>query len=75
VKSTTGQDTPENSIRLLTNMWGRWLAECGVEVPFDEDGNVEGIIEISPLYALDQVELARNVKAGTQFTGHLCLEP
>jgi UDP-N-acetylglucosamine/UDP-N-acetylgalactosamine diphosphorylase len=75
VKSKAGQDTPENAARLLTNMWGRWLAASGVEVPFDEEGNVRGVIEISPLYALDQQELARNVKAGTKFAGQLCLEP
>jgi UDP-N-acetylglucosamine/UDP-N-acetylgalactosamine diphosphorylase len=75
VKSSTGKDTPENAIRLLSNMWGRWLAGSGVDVPFDENGNVKGAIEISPLYALDQAELARNVKPGTKFTGRLCLEP
>jgi UDP-N-acetylglucosamine/UDP-N-acetylgalactosamine diphosphorylase len=75
VKSTTGVDTPENAIRLLSNMWGRWLAGCGVDVPFDKDGNAKGVIEISPLYALDRAELAENVKAGTRFTGRLCLEP
>lgn len=75
VKSSTGVDTPENAVRLLTNMWGRWLARCGVNVPVDEEGDVKGVIEISPLYALDGDELARNVKAGTKFTGRLCLEP
>jgi UDP-N-acetylglucosamine/UDP-N-acetylgalactosamine diphosphorylase len=75
VKSSTGTDTPENAIRLLTNMWGRWLAASGVDVTFDREGNVKGVIEISPLYALDQPELARNVKAGTRFSGRLCLEP
>ncbi len=75
VKSTTGADTPENAVRMLTNMWGRWLAACGVHVPLDGKGDVQGVIEISPLFALDQAQLAENVKAGTEFTGQLCLEP
>jgi len=75
VKSNTGPDTLDNAKRLLTRMWGRWLSECGIDVPLDENGDVEGKIEISPLYALDQEELSQNVKAGTVFTGHLCLEP
>lgn len=75
VKSAAGGDTPRNAIRSLSNMYGRWLVQSGVDIPFDSQGNVEGVIEISPLYALDQVELKRKVKADMEFTGRLCLEP
>jgi len=75
IKDRAGPASLKAAQRGSVNMFGRWLESCGVTVPRDEDGNVDGLIEISPLFALDAEELKRKVKPGTSFEGSLCLEP
>jgi UDP-N-acetylglucosamine/UDP-N-acetylgalactosamine diphosphorylase len=50
------------------------LREAGVEIPMDENGNVEGAIEISPLYALDAEELKEKINQKVVFNGELNLQ-
>jgi len=75
VKNATGEDSPATARRALVNLYGRWLREAGVEVPLDADGNVAGLIEISPLFALDAQELAARIDRALKFDGKLLLEP
>jgi len=75
VKYPTGDDSIESARRDLSNMYGRWLREAGVEVPFGDDGNVKVPVEISPLFALDAEELARKIRGRTiTFEGPVLLE-
>ncbi|NQT19620.1 MAG: UDPGP type 1 family protein [Planctomycetes bacterium] len=74
VKNKHGQDSAATAKQALTNCYGRWLKQAGVEVPFDGEGNVDGKIEISPLFALDPEELAAKVSPDLKFTGELLLE-
>jgi hypothetical protein len=50
------------------------LREAGIEIPMDDNGNVEGAIEIGPLYALDAEELKSKIDKKTVFTGELNLQ-
>ena len=61
VKTLDGPDSPDVAKRWMTNLYGQWLESAGINVPRDGSGNVTGRIEISPLYALDEEELARRV--------------
>ena len=56
VKNRTGEDSPESTRKALSNQYKKWLRAAGVEVAPDV------LVEISPLYALDQEELAQKLK-------------
>ncbi|MFH0796233.1 MAG: UTP--glucose-1-phosphate uridylyltransferase [Candidatus Omnitrophota bacterium] len=56
VKNRTGEDSPETTRRALSNQYKKWLRAAGVETA------PEVLVEISPLYALDQEELVRKVR-------------
>lgn len=74
VKNVKGIDSPATAMRALVNRNGRWLREAGVEVALQADGNVEAKIEISPLFALDAVELASKIDPDLKIDGELLLE-
>jgi len=79
VKNAAGDDSPATARQALTNAHGRWLRLAGIDVPFDGNGNVPGVIEISPLFALDPDELAAKVAGGViprdiKFNGQLLLQ-
>ena len=61
VKTLEGPDSPRVAKQWMSNLYGQWLESAGIEVPRDGSGNVTARIEISPLYALDEQELARKV--------------
>ncbi|MHC4661450.1 MAG: UTP--glucose-1-phosphate uridylyltransferase, partial [Planctomycetota bacterium] len=61
VKNETGDDSPETAQQDLVNLFGKWLEKCGIKVPRDAGGNVEGKIEINPLTAASQEELAKEL--------------
>ena len=42
IKDKKGHDTPETAKQMLSNMFAEWLEECGVSIPRDGKGNVEG---------------------------------
>jgi len=73
VKDKKGHDTPERAKKMLSNMFGEWLEECGAEIPRDSNGNVEGAIEISPLTAMNAEELKGKIPKGVRFEGALSL--
>lgn len=51
VKNRKGPDSPETSRRAMNNLFKRWLAAAGVTIAN------RALVEISPLFALDQEEL------------------
>ncbi|KPK88716.1 MAG: hypothetical protein AMJ94_14320 [Deltaproteobacteria bacterium SM23_61] len=56
VKNQTGIDSPETARGAMTNLFRRWLEGAGVQV-------APGVqVEVSPLFALDQEELADKLK-------------
>ena len=58
IKNADGTDSPASSKRLQTERAARWLEANGVKVPRDENGEVDAVIEISPLTALSAEDLA-----------------
>ena len=73
VKNDKGSDTPDDARLAMVNLFGSWLDEAGIVVPRDEDGNVSGKIEVSPLYALGADELKEKVDPDITFSGALLL--
>ncbi len=61
VKNVTGVDSAESAIEMQTALFAGWLKDLGVVIPRDKSGNLEGHIEISPLFALDREELAEKL--------------
>jgi len=74
IKNRGGEDSPETARRLLMNLHGRWLEEAGVPISRDADGNIDGLIEIGPLFALDADELKTRINPGLAFDGELLLD-
>lgn len=71
IKNADGTDSPESSKRLQTERAARWLEAHGVKVPRNEDGEVDAVIEISPLTALSSEDLANvdlpsSIESGTK---------
>ncbi len=58
IKNATGLDSVETSAQIQSNRNGRWLEAHGVKVPRRENGDVDALIEISPLTALEPADLA-----------------
>ena len=59
IKNATGADSPHESRQLQSDRHGAWMEANGVRIPRDADGHVDARIEISPLTALEQHDLAR----------------
>ncbi len=57
VKNARGSDSPETARTLMIQLYADWLERAGIEVPRRPDGRVRGLIEINPLFALDEEEL------------------
>lgn len=60
-------DSPEWVQAQLSAQYGRWLRAAGADVAPD------AVVEISPLFALDAVELARKLPEGTRVVGKVRL--
>ncbi len=58
IKNAKGADSPATSHRLQSNRHGRWLEAMRIAVPYDDHGDINARIEISPLTALDPADLA-----------------
>lgn len=63
VKNAEGVDSPATSRRDQVRRNAKWLREAGVEVPQGADGEPETLIEISPLFAANQQQLAKKANA------------
>jgi UDP-N-acetylglucosamine/UDP-N-acetylgalactosamine diphosphorylase len=64
IKNRDGQDSPESCTADQIARCARWLTEAGIEVPKDDAGNPDAVIEISPLYADSSEILAERVERG-----------
>lgn len=73
VKNMEGENSPATSRQDMVNLFGRWLREAGISIPTDSQGNVIGLIEICPSFALDEDELRNKVDRRLQFNGNLNL--
>ena len=56
IKNAHGTDSPESSRKLQIKRAARWLEANGVEIPY-KNGEVDAVIEISPLTALSAEDL------------------
>jgi len=54
VKNKEGADSIVSSREMQNEYFAKWLDAAGVTVPRTSEGNVDGNIEVSPLYALTQ---------------------
>jgi UDP-N-acetylglucosamine/UDP-N-acetylgalactosamine diphosphorylase len=57
IKNASGEDSPASSKHLQTERAAQWLAEHGVTIPRTKDGQVDAVIEISPLTAIESKDL------------------
>lgn len=60
VKNAEGVDSPATAKRDMVRRALDWLAECGIAVPPEHDGQPAAVVEISPLRALDAEQLKAN---------------
>lgn len=74
LKNAEGENSPESVRQAMSNLFGSWLLQAGVEAPRRADGAVAVPIEISPLFALDAEELRANLKTTDPVTEPLLLE-
>jgi UDP-N-acetylglucosamine/UDP-N-acetylgalactosamine diphosphorylase len=56
VKNSEGTDTPKTARQAMENLFRNWIEKAGVKI------TPGVVIEISPLYALDEVELGNKLK-------------
>ena len=75
LKNSSGSASAETVRRDLCNHFGRWLESAETEVPRDENGDVDELIEISPLYAMDRDMFVKKIPRGFRFHGALYLGP
>ncbi|MGC1276020.1 MAG: UDPGP type 1 family protein [Planctomycetaceae bacterium] len=67
VKNSEGADSPATAQAALDAIGKAWLRAAGCEVPGD------AVVEISPLFALDEQDVARKAKPGTRHAGSVYL--
>lgn len=69
IKNADGNDSPESSRRIQTIRAASWLRRQGVDIPYDDDGMPDCVLEISPLTAtvpgdLTSAKLPRSIEPG-----------
>ncbi len=64
LKNAVGPDSPATVHQRMSDQFGNWLEQAGATVPRRPDGSVPFGIEISPLFALDAVELKSKIDPG-----------
>jgi UDP-N-acetylglucosamine/UDP-N-acetylgalactosamine diphosphorylase len=62
LKNATGDDSPATTEKAISDLAAAWLRKAGCEV-------AAGPVEVSPLFALDEDELAGKVPKGTRVEG------
>jgi UDP-N-acetylglucosamine/UDP-N-acetylgalactosamine diphosphorylase len=75
VKNATGENSPDTARRDLSNHFGRWMEQAGLDVPRNAEGDVDGLIEISPLYAADQEQFMKKCPDDLRFSEKIYLGP
>ena len=73
IKNMDGENSPATAKQDLVNLFGRWLRNAGISIPVDNHGNVIGLIEINPCFALDEEELRSKIDRNLKFNGYLSL--
>ncbi len=73
IKNMEGENSPATARQDMINLFGRWLRNAGISIPVDTQGNVIGLIEINPCFALDEEELRNKIDKHLQFNGHLII--
>ena len=71
VKNASGNDSIVSSKQIQTERGARWLESVGVDVPRTDDGEVDAVIEISPLTAvcrddLKDMDLPKRIESGSR---------
>jgi UDP-N-acetylglucosamine/UDP-N-acetylgalactosamine diphosphorylase len=64
LKNAFGADSPATVHQRMCDQFGSWLEQAGAVVPRRPDGSIPFGIEISPLFALDAVELKSKIEPG-----------
>lgn len=64
IKNPAGNDSPQSCRHDLLERTAKWLAEAGVAVPRDANGEVDAKIEISMRRAVDAEDVAELVRQG-----------
>ena len=72
VKNAEGEDSPETAVNDLCNYYGKWLEKSGVAVE-KHNGSVNGKLEISPLFAMDENEFVKKKPENLCFSKTLYL--
>jgi UDP-N-acetylglucosamine/UDP-N-acetylgalactosamine diphosphorylase len=75
IKNSEGEDSPATARELMIDLHARWLEEAGARLPRDSGRNIEGLLEISPLFALDADELRDKLPDTLELTLPLYLGP
>ncbi len=75
VKNAEGEDSPASAVGLMIELYARRLEEAGVSLPRNPDGDPDGPIEISPLFALDAAELKEKLPPDFEVEFPLYLGP
>lgn len=71
VKNSDGVDSPQTAQQAMIRLYTQWLKNSG-KVPQSPDGL---IIEVSPLYALDEAEFRKNFTSPPSLSSPLYLGP
>lgn len=69
IKNAKGDDSVDSSQLMQTQRAANWLKTHGTEIPLDSNGQVDAIIEINPLTALEaadlkNIDLPKSIKPG-----------
>lgn len=67
----TSTDCPTSSMMIQTERAANWLEEVGVAIPRDENDDVDAVIELTPLAAiepddLDDLDLPKQIERGSE---------
>ena len=73
IKNMDGENSPATARQDMVNLFGRWLRNAGISIPMDNHGNVIGLIEINPCFALDEEGLRNKIDKHLQFNCNLIM--
>ncbi|MEW5767143.1 MAG: UDPGP type 1 family protein [bacterium] len=74
LKNKEGENSPTTVTRGLINLYALWLEAAEIKVPRDDQGEVAGVVEISPIFALDRESFVEKVDKNITFDGRLYIE-
>jgi len=75
IKASAGRNSADTARRAISNVFGSWLEQAGVQVQRRPDtGDVADLIEISPMFAASAQELAARLAPETTLPKPILLE-